>query len=297
MKSEIRKALVAFMYVPILAFSINPAKAAGSPYGTSGTLVIVAQNVGSPDDIAVASDGTIYFSDLNAHRVMRITPDGKAEAVSPALPEPEGLIVLPDGTLIVAEQQDNRLYRLDPATQNLTLFYDVGNRTTRPGIDGISQDSSTGDILVPDSPSGRILRISADGQKEAILLTGFVRPTGVALAKDGTLYVCDEYGNAIYSVTPDGKRTIIARMSLPDDVVLDSDGSLLVNSLDGLIWHVDPVARLQKRLVVDLSQPHGLALDSQDNPVIADAGYGKIFRLILHQPSTPAATQSATVTP
>ncbi|HLY25623.1 MAG TPA: hypothetical protein VKQ72_04745, partial [Aggregatilineales bacterium] len=192
---------------------------------------------------------------------------------------------------IVAEQQDNRLYRLDPTTQKLSLFYDVGNRTPHPGIDGISLDPATGDLLVPDAPSGRILRITSDGQKESVLLTGFVRPTSVALAKDGTLYVCDEYGNAVYAVTPDGKRTVIARMSLPDDVVLDTDGSLLVNSLDGLVWRVDPVARLQKRLVAGLSQPHGLALDSQDNPIIADAGYGKIFRLVLHQAPTATPDQ------
>src|SRR5579859_7999065 len=117
MKSAIWITLVVIVNIVLnVAFAISPANAAGAPYGTAGTLIVVAQNVGSPDDVAVAPDNTIYFSDLNAHRVMRVTPDGKAEAVSPALPEPEGIVVLGDGTLIVAEQQDNRLYRLDPAT-------------------------------------------------------------------------------------------------------------------------------------------------------------------------------------
>src|SRR5258708_2124698 len=97
-----------------VALAISPAEAAavGSPHATVGTLTVVAQNAGSPDDLAVASDDTIFFSDLNAHRVMRVTSEGKVESISPAMQEPEGMVVLSDGTLVVAEQQDNRRYRL-----------------------------------------------------------------------------------------------------------------------------------------------------------------------------------------
>src|SRR5579859_8077004 len=148
----VRLLALATPFLVAMAVSSPEVIAAGGPYATSGALTIIAQNVGSPDDVAVAPDDTIYFSDLNVHRVMRINGAGKAEIVSPALQEPEGIVVLSDGTLIVAEQQDNRLYHLDPATQKLILFYDVGNRTTRAGIDGISLDPTTGDVLVPDAP-------------------------------------------------------------------------------------------------------------------------------------------------
>ncbi|HLY24998.1 MAG TPA: hypothetical protein VKQ72_01585, partial [Aggregatilineales bacterium] len=75
----------------VLAISPAAMTAAGTPYATSGTLTIVAQNAGNPDDVAVAPDDTIYFSDLTLHRVMRVASGGKVEPVSPALQEPEGI--------------------------------------------------------------------------------------------------------------------------------------------------------------------------------------------------------------
>src|SRR5258708_11635370 len=49
------------------ALAISPAEAAGAPFATSGTLTVVVQDAGNPDDIAVAPDNTIYLRDFNAH--------------------------------------------------------------------------------------------------------------------------------------------------------------------------------------------------------------------------------------
>src|SRR5262249_20930463 len=159
---------------------------------------------------------TIYFSDMGNNRVMQLKPGGTATIVSPVINEPEGIVVLPDGSLIIVEQATNRLYHLDPTTQKMALFYEVGNATKNLGIDGLGYDAATGDILIPDAPTGRILRLSPDGKNVKVIASGFDRPTSVALAADGTLFVCDEYGGAIYRLPPDGKRERVAAMSLPD---------------------------------------------------------------------------------
>ncbi len=256
-------------------------QAAGGPRALRGQLTVIGPGAGSPDDVAVGPDDTIYYSDMTANRVMQLLPDGTSVAASPAIQEPEGIAVLPDGTLVVAEQQSNRLYHVDPVTQSMSLFYAVGNKTANAGIDGISWDGITDTLLIPDAPTGRILQLSSDGQKLKVLLTGFRRPTSAVRAVDGSLYVCDEYGNRIYHVAADGTRSVIADITLPDDVILDANGNVLVNSLQGTIWQIDPHTRRIERLVVGLRSPHGIALDSQGNVIIADADLNRIYRLIL----------------
>jgi sugar lactone lactonase YvrE len=279
---------------------VAPALSApAGPVAAIGTLTEIARGMGTPDDVTVGADGTIYFSDLGANGVLALTPDGTVTLVSPRMHEPEGIAVLGDGTLIVAEQGTNKLYRLDPTTQQLTLWYAIGNRTTNAGIDGLSADPTTGDLLIPDSPTGRLLRLSADGQKLTEIASGFRRPTGITLAPDGTLYVCDEFGPAIYRLTLDSagraqtKAQLVARLPLPDDVLLSPDGTLVVNSLAGTIWQIDPVTGKQTPLVTGLSAPHGIAWDVTGDLIIADATLNRLYRLALPHPPTAIPTPSA----
>ncbi len=280
------------LFIVILAGTIlsgaAEAYAQTGPRVVTGTLSLIWQGKSSPDDIAVGSDDSIYFGDLTAHAVLRLPANASVNAVPevvwPSLGEPEGIIYLPDNTLIVADQQTNRLYRIDLELRTMVPVYDVGNKTNNPGIDGIGLDPLNGDILVPDSPTGRILRIPVlpvPGQKATTILSGYKRPTSVAMSLYGTLYICDEYGGRIYRVAPNGKQTVIAEMSLPDDVVLDSKGNVLVNSLQGTIWEINPATNRKTALVVGLKAPHGLALDSHGNVIIADATLNQIYRLVL----------------
>jgi sugar lactone lactonase YvrE len=216
--------------------------------------------------------------------VLRLNALGEPEIVSPVIREPEGIVPLPDGTLIVVEQATNRLYRVDPVKKSMRLFYAVGNTTHNDGIDGISRDPATGDLLIPDAPTGRILRLSSDARHMSLIANGFKRPTSVALAADGTLFVCDEFGNAIYRLTPDGVRTLIAPIRLPDDILLDGNGDLIVNALPGTVWRIDPESGRKIALVTGLRYPHGIAFDSQGNLIIADASLNQIYRLVFSRP-------------
>ncbi len=277
--------------------------ALGAPVGpvaTIGTLAEIAQGMGAPDDVAVGANGTIYFSDLGVNQVLALTADGTVKSVSPRLQAPEGMVVLSDGSLIVAEQGTNKLYRLDPATQQMTLWYAVGNRTANPGIDGLSSDPTTDDLLIPDSPTGRLLRLSADGQKLTEIASGFRRPTGLALAADGTLYICDEYGQFIKRIALNGtgqartKAQLVAYVPSPDDILLAPDGTLIVNSLYGTIWQIDPPTGKLTSLVTGLSAPHGIAWDINGDLIIADATLNRLYRLALPHPPTAMPTLTST---
>src|SRR5689334_21543497 len=259
----------------------STANAQNAPTALQGSLTIIGYGAGSPDDLAVGADDTIYFSDLKTNQVLRLRPDGTAEAISPTIRETEGIVQLADGSLIVVEQASNRLYRVNAITKTMAVFYSVGKLTHNDGIDGIAPETITGDLLIPHSPTGRILHISVDTRRATLLLSGFARPTSAVRGNDGLLYVCDEFGGAIYRVDEKYNKTAIAHMSLPDDVILDQRGDLLVNSLDGSIWQIDPETDKTTRLVMGLKAPHGIGLDSHGNIIIADAGFNEIFRLTL----------------
>ena len=242
---------------------------------------MIARGFGSPDDLAVdPRDGAIYFGDFGNGAINRIPPAGGTPvAVATGFKEPEGIAVTPDGRLIVVEQGTNSLWDVDPATGEKRLLRRLENTTGQDGVDGISLDPATGDVLIPDSPNGRLLSMSRDGASLRTLASGFVRPTGVATLPGGDRLVADEFGNALYRLTPDGKRTRIATMYQPDDVVVDAAGMAYVNSLNGYIYRVDPSTGARATLTSGLLLPHGIGVDSQGRIVVAEATRNRIFRL------------------
>jgi sugar lactone lactonase YvrE len=247
------------------------------------TLVVLAQNLPSPDDLLSAPDGTIYISDVQDQTIKEYTPDKKLQTLISGLSEPEGMVLLPDGFLVIAEQGTNRLVRYDPTTKALTLFLALHNTTGQLGVDGIAFDSNTQTIIVPDSPNGTLLRVSLDGKIVGVIAHGFVRPTGAWVEKDGSVLVVDENGNSLSRVRMDGSIQKLAHLLTPDDVIEDDQGNIFVNTLgDGAIHLISTAANQDIILIDGLIDPHGIAIDRDGNLLIADAGHHQLDRLILH---------------
>lgn len=227
-------------------------------------------------------DGTILFSDVGNGTINRISQDGKVTTLLRGLSEPEGIVLLPDGALIVAEQGRNRLIHFRPNTdQPPTNWLDLENKTGKMGVDGITLDAANGDVIVPDSPNGRILRVGADGKNVRVVATGLTRPTGAAIERDGSLIIADEYGNAVKRIRLDGRVESLGRFATPDDVAIDAAGNIFVASLgDDSIRMID--ARDGAiRFVASINNPQGLLLDRSGNLVVTEAGLNRIVRLTI----------------
>lgn len=245
------------------------------------TLSLIASGYGSPDDLVVTPGGDIIFGDFS-NKALNIIRGGSGSPVPLAkgIAEPEGIVVTKDGALVVADQATNRMLEINPSTgAQRTLRY-LTNNTKKEGVDGLGLDPATGDILIPDSPNGRLLRMSRDGTKLQTIATGFVRPTGAAVERNGTIVVVDEFGNAVYRLNKNGSRTRIARIYQPDDVVIGQDGGIYVNNLGGNVSRIDPVTLKLTVLASGLKLPHGIGIDPQGNVVVAEAGRNRIFRLV-----------------
>jgi serine/threonine-protein kinase len=228
-------------------------------------------------------DGSILFSDIANGTINQIAHDGKVTTLLRGLDEPEGIVVLPDGALIVAEQGKNRLVHFRPNTgQPVTPWLQLENKTGNAGVDGIVRDSASGDIIVPDSPNGRVLRVSADAKSVRVIATGLLRPTGVAIDRDGSLIVADENANAVLHIRADGRFESLGHFATPDDVVVDAVGNIFVTSLgDDSIRMID-ARDGTVRLVASIRNPQGIILDVSGNLVVAEAGLNRIVRLTIH---------------
>ncbi len=250
------------------------------------TPAVIAHGFGQPDDLTLDRQGRVLFADLGNGSVNRIEPDGRITVLVSGLPEPEGLIAEPDGTLLIAVQGSNgdgidEIRRLAPGSATPTRLIRFINATGNPGLDGISRDPRTGDILAADSPNGKVYRISPDGKQITLLAGGFVRPTDAVADSVGNVYVADEYGNKVARIAAGGVVKILAQVPLPDDLAFDLDGSLLVTSLgsDALL-QLDPASgRALGTVATVLHEPQGLVVDSAGNLSVSEQRANTVVEL------------------
>jgi serine/threonine-protein kinase len=241
------------------------------------TPVVLAHGFGMPDDLTLDAAGDVLFADQANGSVNRLAPDGHVTTLASGLPETEGIIAEGDGSLLVAVQgQDgqgiDRILRLTPGGAAPHVFASFANATGKAGLDGISVDPRTGDILAADSPNGVVYRVSADGRHITPLARGFVRPTDAIADAAGNVYVADEYGNSVARIAADGSVTKLASVPLADDLAFDVDGTLLVTALNGdTLVRLDPATGKQLAVVAGgLHEPQGLAVDAAGNLYVSE---------------------------
>lgn len=251
---------------------------------TSPPALIEIARSNNPDDLALAADGSIYFSDISDGALKRWARDGQVTTILRGLIEPEGIAFLPDSSLVIAEQGKNRLMRYDPGTKRLTVFATFENKTNQAGIDNLLYSARDRALLVPDSPNGRLLWLDESGKVISSSPALWKRPTGVAVQADGALLITDEFGGALvrYAANAVPPSVIIARLSLPDDVIVDAQGTIFVNTLgDGAIHRIDPATGADRVLVRGLVDPQGIIFDADGNLVIADAGHHRLVKVVV----------------
>jgi sugar lactone lactonase YvrE len=250
-----------------------------STRATGAGVAVLAHGFGAPDDLAWGPHGSIYFSDFGDDAVNGLDPDGRITVVWQGLRGPEGIVVEPDGSLVVAEQVPNRVLRLNLARHTEHIVGTIPNPSGRLGIDGVARDPGDGSIIVPDSPSGTVLRITASGRVRAIA-TGLGRPVGALVLPNHSIVVVDEQRNGVFRISPAGDvHQFAGFLSVPDDVVSDGRGGYYISCLgDGTIRHVAADGTTSV-VAASLSSPQGLLRRTDGTLIVAEESANRIVAL------------------
>jgi hypothetical protein len=141
-------------------------------------------------------------------------------------------------------------------------------------VDSISLDPTTNTIIVPDSPTGVVYRMSLDGKSFTHLASGIARPTGAGIDDQGNIYIADECGHSIWQISTTGIITRFAGFGMPDDVIPDGFGNLLIIDLDpaihALIRFNTRTGQRETLARKGLIEPQGLITDQQHNIFVSD---------------------------
>jgi DNA-binding beta-propeller fold protein YncE len=250
--------------IALLIAIVGTGAAIPSSAGATARTTILARGFGEPDDLAWGPHSSIYFVDFGNSALNVLLPNGRRQVLVGHLQEPEGIVVRRDGTLIVAEQGTNQLLHVDLARHTNSVVLTIPNPTSRSGIDGIALDPRDGSIVVPDSPSGRVFRVSLSGRATltahaTLLARGLGRPVGALVQHDGGIIVVDETLNGAFHIDRAGTiRQIGGYLSVPDDVVDDGHGGFYVTCLgDGTVRHVDRAGHTTL-VAANIPNPQGL---------------------------------------
>jgi sugar lactone lactonase YvrE len=281
-----------------------------------------------PFAIALAPDGARYVADAgDTNRIRRIAADGTVTTLPGAFDTPSGIALDQAGNLIVADTGANTIRRISPTGAVTTLAGD-GTAAFRDGPAaqarfngpiGVAVDDK-GNVYVADSYNDRIRLITPDGQVRTLAggdapgfadgqgaAAAFDTPTGLALDRDGALFVADTANDAIRKVAPDGRVTTIARSDSGDGAgLLDKpiglaatwDGFLYVASPRGRIVQIapggavrvlaGPGANDEGNAALRLIGPTGLAVDRAGALFVADAAAYAIRKLTPRRAGAPA---------
>lgn len=248
---------------------------------TVGATVTLAGGLGNPDDLAIAPDGSVLYTDLTSNTVGQIPADGSRRILIAGLNVPEGLAVTGAKTLLLADQGTDRVFQWT-APGSLRLLHQLSPAPGSDGIDGLSASIIGGQLtaLLPDSPNGRLLLLPLNTLTPTTFVGRWQRPTD-ALIANGQLYVVDEYGGRLWRGPVQGPlQPVGPAMTLPDDVAVDPNGVAFVNDLGqgatgGRIERIGPNGQ-GTALLTGLNDPQGIDLDGVGNLIFTESGASRI---------------------
>lgn len=196
-------------------------------------------------------DGNLYIVDIPYGRIFRISPAGEFTLVAEYDGEPNGLKIAKDGRIVITDYRHG-LMLLDPASGKVSSLLERRWSERFKGVNDLVF-AKNGDIYFTDQgqtgmhdPTGRVYRLRVDGTLD-LLVNNVPSPNGLVLnGAEHILYVAATRGNNVWRVPlmPDGTVSKVG-------IFVQLSGSL--------------------------GGPDGMAMDLDDNLVIAHAGLGSVW--------------------
>ena len=252
----------------------------------------IGTNLCSAYGIATDTHDSLYVLDRMRSRIFRLEDDGTARriigtgengfagddgpAMDAQLMHPNHLVVDSEGTLYIADSLNNRIRRVTPdgiittiaGTGERAYGGDGGpGREAQFGVPAAIALDNDGNIYIADFCNHRIRRLSNDGIVTTVAGNGspefngdggraldsqIGEPCGVAVDRDGYVYIGDQLNFRVRVVTPTGKMHTVAgtgiqgytgdggpaelaQISNPDIIAFDTKGNLYVPDYENAV--------------------------------------------------------------
>lgn len=189
---------------------------------------------------AVNADGEVFFSDIPAGKIHRISADGSVSVFAENTGRVNGLMFGPDGNLFGCRMENAAIVAYD-AAGGVSTVVDLG-------------DGGCNDLVVQrdrgyfTDPGGHRVWYVDPGLGHRVVDEGIERPNGIALSPDQTLlYVADSATRWVYSFQVQGDGSLAHKqkyfhLHVPDDstgsgadgMTVDIEGRLYVATRMGL---------------------------------------------------------------
>ncbi len=250
------------------------------------------------EGMAVTADGTLFFTDVPAGELYKISPDGKQEIVDGETGKTNGLALGPDGLIYGAASGAKEIRTWDPATGKRET---IANGTASNDI----VVTASGHVFYTDPGAGKVWHLAPGTHERSEADPNFKGPNGIALSADHSLlFVTDFSGRFIYSyqIQPDGalkfkQPYFYAQLPVNSTCQLDgmastTNGELLVATEAG-IQIFDQPGRVQ--IVLPRPKPSDkrtnyVAFGGKDRKTLYVATAGSIYkRLTKMQGANPVS--------
>lgn len=185
---------------------------------------VVAENLGFADALCTDAQGNIYFCDMKAPALYRISAvDGsKTELCKESV---SGLEFSPDGKRLIGCQ----------GSQSRIISIDLETKEVKTIAQGVKPNdlavTSEGHILFTDTGAQQVVRVDPTTGKTTVADTGISKPNGIALSNDGgTLAVSDYGGDATWMLRINAAGELDAKMPvMPMRLPIDPNGEFKFN--------------------------------------------------------------------
>ncbi len=296
-----------------------------------------------PEGVAVDLEGTVYVADTKNHSIRKITQNGEVSTIAGSSEHayvdgigkearfysPSSIVIDSNGFVFVSDTMNHIIRKVSPDGK-VTTFAGSGKKGFVDGQgksakfyrpNGLALDQN-GNFYVVDTGNHAIRKIDSQGLVSTIaggtmgyvdgIITSakFSSPQGLAIDKQGNLYVADTENHVLRKISIDGTVSTIAgcgnnyRISenavsprdvyiyKPKSVVIDNEGNIYFsfnNSIGKLsiaeeftVFAGEGKFPYKESLAKKawFYEPHGLAIDCQGSIYVADTNGSKIRKIL-----------------
>src|SRR5918992_4162114 len=197
------------------------------------------------DDVAVAADGTVYWTERFSGAVKKLTPAGAIVTIAQLPPGANGITISPDGRIYVNTTiLSDTLWEVFPDGSAPRL---IAQNLGFPNAMDVGPD---GLIYVPSWIVHKtVLKVNPDTGETTTAAAGFQSPLSVRFDLQGRMHVLDQIAHTIVRVdlTTGAKTPVTDIPPNADNFNFDSEGNLYVSSAeDGAIRRLRDNGKLKE---------------------------------------------------